>query len=302
MAPPQLTVDQVKGLIPQASEVYELDRGGQKQVFTGVIDGKKYALKFLFPNPSYDIDSEDEVRDDVTARAQREVETMQQCSSPHLVRMGPIGLCCGDVEGKHIIYFSEELIDGKDLRKHLKEKGPLSVDELVRLVFHISDAINALWQFSKIHRDIKPSNIMKREGTGEFVLLDMGLVFDLQDESLSVSPVGTPIYFSPEQMDYNNRRTVMNFRSDLFSLGIVIYEMATSKHPFFTPTSQTTWDVLRNIASAIPEPPRSLRPELPQKLNDIILRLLAKRPALRYRSIALFQRDLGEVHVERGKQ
>ena len=142
---------------------------------------------------------------------------------------------------------------------------------------------------------------MKRRDNGDFVLLDMGLVFDLQDESLSVCPVGTPLYYSPEQMDFNKRRTVMNFRSDLFSLGTVMYEMATGKHPFIE-GARTTWDVFGNIANATPRSPKKLRPELSEKLSDIIMRLLAKRPALRYRSIELFQRVLHEVEAEGGVQ
>lgn len=138
---------------------------------------------------------------------------------------------------------------------------------------------------------------MLRNDNGDFVLLDMGLVFDLQDESLSVSPVGTPLYFSPEQMDFSNRRAIMNFRSDLFSLGTVMYEMATGHNPF-TQGAMTTWDVLGNIANMVPQSPRKLRGDLPEKLSEIIMRLLAKRPALRYRSIELFQRAIGEVETE----
>lgn len=296
MSPPSLTIDQVQGLLPEASNLQLLDQGGQKTVFTGIIGGNKYALKFMSPNlPQTGDPDNSEFLDNVTARAQREVETMQQCSNPHLVQMGPIGLNAGEINGSSIIYFSEEFIDGKNLKQHLLENGCLSIDELIRLAFHISDAIDTIWQFSKIHRDIKPGNIMRRNSSGEFVLLDMGLVFDLQDESLSVCPVGTPCYFSPEQMDFGNRRTIMNFRSDLFSLGIVLYEMATGKHPFITESSRTTWEVLGNIANLEPTPPKIHRPELPQKINDIIMRLLAKRPALRFRSIALFQRALNEI-------
>jgi serine/threonine-protein kinase len=300
MAPPQLTNAQVEGIIPRASDVHEHDRGGQKLVFTGMIDGVKYALKFMKPNSPQITGASNELLDDVTARAQREVETMQQCSTPHLVRMGPIGLQSAEVEGEPIIYFSEEFIEGKNLRQYLQVTGMFSVDELVRLAFSMSEAINTIWQFSKIHRDIKPSNIMRRDTNGDFVLLDMGLVFDLQDESLSIGPVGTPQYFSPEQMEFINRRAVMNFRSDLFSLGIVLYEMATGSHPFLTASSKTTWDVLGNIANLNPPPPISLRPDLPRRLNEVILRLLAKRPALRYRSIALFQMALREVEAEGG--
>lgn len=300
MVPPQLTIQQIEILISQASDIQELDRGGQKVVFTGIIDGIKYALKFMRPNSSQISEHNSEFLDDVTSRAQREVETMQQCSSPYLVRMGPIGLETAEIDGNPIIYFSEEFIDGKNLRSSLEETGIFSPQELVRLASDISEAINAIWQFSKIHRDIKPGNIMRRNDNGGFILLDMGLIFDLQDESLSVSPVGTPMYFSPEQMDFSNRRTIMDFRSDLFSLGTVMYEMATGRHPF-TESATTTWEVLGNIANANPKPPIELQPDLPPALNGIILRLLAKRPALRYRSISLFQRALLEVEPEGGE-
>lgn len=298
VAPPKLTIEQVRRLIPQALDVQELDQGGQKIVFTGIINNEKYALKFMSPNPQATGQSGE--IDDVTARAQREVETMQQCSTPHLVRVGPIGLTSDEIDGEPIIYFSEGFVEGKNLIQYRQEVGTLSVEELIRLAFHISEAINTIWQFSKIHRDIKPGNIMRRDENGEFVLLDMGLVFDLQDASLSVGPVGTPLYFSPEQTDFNNRRTVMNFRSDLFSLGIVLYEMATERHPFVTQSSHTTWEVLGNISNMNPEQPILHRPDLPQRLNDIIMRLLAKRPALRYRSISLFQQALREVEAGGG--
>jgi len=284
-----------------ASDIQEVGRGGQKIVFSGIIDARKYALKFMVPNPSQVGGQNSEFLDDVTSRAQREVETMQQCSTPYLVGMGPVGLNTTDIAGDPIIYFSEEFVEGQNLRAYLQSDGVFSVPELIRLAFYMSEAIKSIWQFSKIHRDIKPGNIMRRNDNGDFVLLDMGLVFDLQDESLSVCPVGTPLYFSPEQMDFNNRRMIMNFRSDLFSLGTVMYEMVTGHHPF-TQGATTTWEVLGNIANAVPQPPMALRQELPEKLSDVIMRLLAKRPALRYRIIELFQRALREVETEGGLQ
>jgi len=299
MAVPQLTIEHVQAIIPSATDIQAVERCGQKIVFSGIIDGKKYALKFMAPNPTHAGDQDRESLDDVTSRAQREVETMQQCSTPHLVSMGPIGLSTADIAGNPIIYFSEEFVEGQNLYTYLQSSGVFSVAELVRLALHISEAVKSIWQFAKIHRDIKPGNIMRRDINGDFVLLDMGLVFDLQDEPLSVCPVGTPYYFSPEQRDFANRRAVMNFRSDLFSLGTVLYEMATGCHPF-TQGAASTWDVLGNIANVIPLPPSTLRPELPEKLSNIILRLLAKRPALRYRSIDLFQRAVAEVETDGG--
>ena len=138
MAPPILTIDQVCRLIPQASDVQVLDRGGQKIVFTGIINNEKYALKFMSPNPQ-DTGPNSEQIDDVTARARREVETMQQCSTPHLVNMGPIGLTSDEIDGNPIIYFTEEFIEGKNLIQYLREMGLFSVAELQRLALHISE-------------------------------------------------------------------------------------------------------------------------------------------------------------------
>ncbi|GAI92849.1 unnamed protein product, partial [marine sediment metagenome] len=179
MAIPQLTIDQVQSVIPSAADIQEVDRGGQKIVFSGILDGQKYALKFMAPNPSQVGGQNSKSLDDVTSRAQREVETMQQCSTPYLVRMGPIGLNTTNIAGDPIIYFSEEFVEGENLRSYLQSNGVFSVSELVSLAFHISEAIKAIWQFFKIHRDVKPGNIMRRVDNGDFVLLDMGLVFDL---------------------------------------------------------------------------------------------------------------------------
>ncbi len=297
---PNLSVSQVQDILQNASNIHLHDSGAQKIVFSANINNEKYAIKFMRPDMPSSEESDEEYLDDVTARAQREVETMQQCSTQYLVKMGPIGLRTVEVNGESLIYFSEEFIEGKNLKQYYQETGNFSNQELVKLALHISIAIDKIWQFSKIHRDIKPGNIMRRDSNGVFILLDMGLVFDLQDESLSLGPVGTPRYFSPEQMNFSNRRTVMNFRSDLFSLGIVLYEMATGKHPFAPGTSTTTWDVLNNILNMNPEPPITHCPDLSPKLNEIILRLLAKRPALRYRSINIFQNAFQEVNPNGG--
>jgi serine/threonine protein kinase len=298
MSPPNITIEQVAQIIPEMSEIAVLDRGGYKIVFSGNIAGTKYAVKFLRPNPSNTKNANSEFLDEVTARARREVETIEQCSNPHLVKMGPIGLMTTDITGEPLIYYTEEFIKGSNLNEYYKKIGNFPINELVNLALHISDAIEALWAFAKIHRDVKPGNIMRRSINGEYVLLDMGLVLDLQDESLSSAPMGTPLYVSPEQTDFNNRRTLMNFRSDLFSLGTVLYEMATGRHPFVTADATSTWQVIGNIRNLDPVPPVNIRSDLPQKLSDVIMRLLAKRPALRYRSITLFQRAVKEIQIE----
>ena len=150
MTRPNLTPEDIEGIVPEASDIHFFDQGGQKMVFTAIIDEQKYVLKFMSPSPSQFTSDSTEFLDDVTARAQREVETMQQCTTPYLVRMGPIGLRTAQVNNEPIIYFSEEFIEGKNLKRYHQENGNLSIQELIHLAFQISEAINTVWQFSKI--------------------------------------------------------------------------------------------------------------------------------------------------------
>ncbi len=94
--------------------------------------------------------------------------------------------------------------------------------------------------------------------------------------------VGTPIYFSPEQFDYSSRRTGMDFRSDIFALGVTMYELLSGRHPFWTrgQSSETTFN---NIQSTAPDPPSSIISGVTDELDEVILRMLGKSPHLRYR-------------------
>lgn len=286
MAGPTITTTDVTALIPEVSDVVHVSDGGQKRVFRAELDGVQYAIKFMQPTvqqwsaPDAAVDVS--VVDDVTARAAREVETMRRCSSPHLVKQGPIGLTQVDLRGERLLYFTEEYIDGVTLAEHLRSRGTLDLPALKRLGYQVGLAIQELWGMNRIHRDVKPGNIMIR-ANGDFVLLDMGLVFDLDDRSFSLGPVGTIAYFSPEQFDFQNRRSVLDFRSDTFSLGIVLYQMATKQHPF-AGGATNSWEVLTNIQRVNPPSPQLLRNDIPDDLDNVILRLLGKRPALRYRT------------------
>jgi serine/threonine-protein kinase len=309
MQAPNLTVTDVAKIAPSAKNISSPMTGGQKQVFPCEIDGKKVVLKFMKPaisaassanNSAQEGSSQDDVEttDEVTARAQREWSIMEKANSPYLVRTGSVPLTRVDFDGTPLLYFSEELIDGTDLRTHLKSKGPLDNVAILRLASQITSAIKTLWEFAKIHRDIKPANIMIRT-SGDFVLLDLGLAFDLLDDSLTQSGfiVGTPIYYSPEQLNFSVKRQ-MDFRSDLFSLGIVLYECATGKHPFISGAANSN-QVLSNILSLIPERPIKVRPEISESVSALIMRLLNKPPHLRYRSCDLLLADIEKIGSEK---
>ncbi|TWU39848.1 Serine/threonine-protein kinase StkP [Novipirellula aureliae] len=280
---PNLTPNQIESAITSVSDVQPLGRGGQKIVFSGEIDGERYALKFSrAPIETVESDEmESEYDPDVVVRAKREVETMRQCKSPHMVKLGPIGLEFIEISGERLIFFTEELITGSDLRQ-IKRGRCLSAIEVVRLGVQITHAIAAIWELKKVHRDIKPGNIMLRND-GNFVLLDAGLAFDKAGDSLSGGfLVGTRIYFSPEQFDYGNRRTIMDFRSDMFALGVTMYEMATGDHPFYT-RGDGSENFFTKVMKFHPTPPHELVDNFPEDLSAIIMRMLGKSPHLRYR-------------------
>jgi len=286
---PRLSEAEVAAIVPAATRVAYLAKGGQKVVYSCEIDGRPWILKFMLIGEAPNQESPEEEPllsfdsgADVLARAQREVDTMLRCDCPSLVKLGPIGLCRVSHAGQDLLYFTEELVEG-DTVYQLLRKAALPIADAVQMATDVTEAIKALWEQARIHRDIKPGNIMRR-GDGHFVLLDAGMAFDLADDSTTGTGlvVGTRAYLSPEQMDSTHKRQLA-FRSDIFSLGITLYEAVTGEHPF-TSRASSGVEVLGRILSATPAPPSSLRPEIPAALERIILRMLGKRPHLRYRT------------------
>ena len=288
---PQLTPADVAALIPVAEAIQFVESGGQKSVFRAMIDGRQYALKFaLLPGP---VDPEDDPSE-VVSRASREVETMRECTSLHMVKLGPLGLTYGRVRDQSLVYFSEEFIDGFSVKSAIQQTQRLAVGNVIKLGLQISDAIGALWEIGKVHRDIKPGNIMGTAANGDFILLDAGLAFYIAGESLSGGfPVGTMPYFSPEQFEYSNRR-ILDFRSDIFALGTTLYEAVTGKHPFWA-QGDTVAALYSKITKASPVRPRELNPTMPERLEVVILRMLGRSPHLRYRKVAQLISELQEV-------
>ena len=138
---------------------------------------------------------------------------------------------------------------------------------------------NRAWLLSY---DRSLANIMRRDPRGDYILLDAGLAFDTDGESISVSPVGTPLFFSPEQFDFTNRRTVLDFRSDMFALGTTMYCLATGVHPFWA-SGDNSQSIYTKITTHIPPVPSTIVAGFPAELDEVIMRLLGKSPHLRYR-------------------
>lgn len=290
MSLPTLIKDSILAAIPEIQDIGDFREGGQKKVYPCEIDGEQYALKIMFPssvpNLSEDQEEYDEILDHITSRAMREVDILANCDSHYLVSMGPIHLTRAEIDGHDVIYFTEEWIDGDNIADIVSKHGALPIQDVLELGNNILSAIETIWAVQKIHRDIKPGNIMRRNEDGSFVLLDLGYAFALDESSLSAfgEVHGTPQYCSPEQFDYTKKRK-LDFRSDLFSLGIVLYIATTGIHPFWKPGS-TIREVIRAILAAPVAPPSQIRPDVPSELDDLILRMLAKKPHLRFRTIS----------------
>lgn len=186
------------------------------------------------------------------------------------------------VEEHPIPYLVMEYIPGKTLQQALDDQGPLAIDEVLRLSQQIAAGLAAAHSQGLIHRDIKPGNILLEDGIQWKVkLTDFGLARAADDASVSQSGTiaGTPMYMSPEQA----HSRAIDQRSDLFSLGSVMYQMVSGRPPF---RAASTLAVLKRVTEDVPRPIREIVPEVPEWLCSIISRLQEKRPEDRFQTAA----------------
>ncbi len=184
------------------------------------------------------------------------------------------------VEELPIPHLVMEYVPGESLQQRLNRIGPLEVHDVLRIGQQIARGLAAAHAQGLIHRDVKPGNILLEKGVEERVkITDFGLARAADDASLTQSGViaGTPLFMAPEQAQGG----AIDHRADLFSLGSVLYTMASGRPPFRAPTSLA---VLKRVVEDTPRPIQEIIPEVPTWLCDIIARLHAKRPEDRYQS------------------
>jgi serine/threonine protein kinase len=174
-----------------------------------------------------------------------------------------------------------QLVAGESLQARLDHQGPLALAEILRIAHQTAAGLAAAHAQGLVHRDVKPSNILLEEGVERALLTDFGLARAADDASLTHTGFlpGTPHYMSPEQA----RGEAIDGRSDLFSLGSVMYAMCSGRPPF---RADTSFGVLRRITDHHPRPIREVNPDIPDWLEGLIEKLHAKRPADRFASAA----------------
>lgn len=168
-------------------------------------------------------------------RAEREIDSMRRCDSPYIGRLHRWGSIPVPDDVQHL-YMVEDFFDGGTLADRMKD-GLIDVGKVCKYGQHFAHAIEHLRTRSLVHRDIKPDNVMFRCGEDVPALVDFGLVRDLTDVSLTMSYLqqgpGTPFFASPEQL--NNEKELIDWRSDQFSVGVVLGICLTGQHPCYMP-------------------------------------------------------------------
>jgi serine/threonine protein kinase len=186
-------------------------------------------------------------------------------------------------------YLVMEFIAGVTLEKRIKERGPLAVKEVLRIGMQAAEGLAAAHRQGLIHRDVKPANILLENGVERVKITDFGLARAADDASLSQSGVvaGTPLYMSPEQA----RGEPLDPRSDLFSLGSVLYTLCTGRAAF---GAGNTMAVLKRVCEETPRPICEVNPDIPEWLSAVVDKLLAKDAGGRFQTSGELAELLGQ--------
>jgi eukaryotic-like serine/threonine-protein kinase len=218
--------------------------------------------------------------EDFIRRFKREAESATSLNHPNIVSIYDVG------DDEDIYFIVMEYVQGKTLKHYIKEHGRLSVEESLHIMKQIVSGIAAAHDYGIIHRDIKPHNILITKD-GKAKLTDFGIALAITSATITHtnSILGSVHYFSPEQA----RGGIANAKSDIYSVGAVLYEMVTGRVPFVgdSPVSVALKHLQENVIE-----PRRLNPELPQSVENIILKSLAKNPLQRYESSRDLLKDM----------
>ncbi len=256
----------------------EIGRGGMGVVYRARDERLKrqVAIKVLPPDLAF--------RADIRQRFLREAETAARLSHPNIVPIHSVG----DVN--ELCYFVMGLVDGESLGLRLKRRGRLSIEEARRVMKEAADALSAAHAQGVIHRDVKPDNILLEGTRGRVMVTDFGIAKALTSEGGTLTEagvaIGTPAFMSPEQAAGDSE---IDGRSDLYSLGVVAYQMLTGEPPF---AAASVPMLLMKQITEKPVPVSQKRPETPIELSQTVMRCLEKDPQDRWPTADALRRAL----------
>ncbi len=266
----------------------EIGRGGMGVVYRARDERlqRRVAIKVLPPELAF--------QQDIRQRFTREAQTAAKLSHPHIVPIHTVG------EGQGLVYFVMGYVDGESVGGRIKRRGRLPVEEVRRVMKETADALSAAHNLSIIHRDIKPDNILLEGTRGRVMVTDFGIAKALSSSSGATLTgvgvaIGTPSFMSPEQAAGERE---IDGRSDLYSLGIVAYQMLSGELPFSAPT--VAGILMKQITEPAPDI-REVRPDVPEDLALAVARCLEKDPENRWPSADSLRRSL-ENRVVTGYQ
>ncbi len=257
-----------------------LGAGGMGKVYKAYdkVISRTVALKTLQPELVTD--------PTVIQRFKQELLLASKISHKNILRIHDLN----EFEGTN--YITMAFIEGKDLNQLLKEEGPLPLERTLKIIRQLCEALDAAHAEGVVHRDFKPHNVLVGKDDHAYVS-DFGLATSLESAQMGMTRsgvvVGTPRYMSPEQVE----GTPVDSRSDIYSLGLVFYEMATGQVPF---TGESTWQVMYQRVRDVPKNVKEFNPALPDYVAGVIMHCLEKDPATRYQSAAEILADLNANH------
>ena len=256
--------------------VRKLGSGGMANVYLAEDEdlGRRVAIKIL--NERY-------ANDDLfIERFRREAKSAAALSHPNIVSVYDRG----EAEGTY--YIAMEVIEWRSLKELIMTRGPLPIAQALAYTHEILEALRFAHRHGIIHRDIKPHNILIGE---RLKVTDFGIARAGASQMTEAGSImGTAQYLSPEQA----RGAPVTASSDLYSVGIVLYEMLTGKVPF---TGDSAIEIAMKHLNDVPKPPSKIRPEIPDDLDQVVLRALAKAPEDRYQTAEEFSEDLHRVEA-----
>ncbi len=257
----------------------EIDRGGMAIVFLAedLKHGRQVAIKVLHPQLTSAVGGE---------RFLKEIEIVAGLQHPHILPLHDSG------EADELLYYVMPFVEGESLRARLEREGPIPVHEAVRIAAEVADGLDYAHRRGVIHRDVKPGNIMLSDRHA--VIMDFGIaraLTEARDDRLTGTglTLGTPRYASPEQAVGTD---ALDGRSDIYSLGCVLYEMLSGEVPLGASTPQA---MQQRRMTDTPEPLHSVRTTVPPVLDQVIAKALAPLPADRFESAAQFGQALNAV-------